>query len=400
MDSNSTVHVESNEISEAENHHTENGEVIAEKSKDESPVNEDNKTKNNDPLLLDKIQSQIEFYFGDVNMLRDKFLIEQTKLDEGWIPLSVLLQFNLLASLSTDTDVILNAVERSDLMEISEDRKKIRRRLDKPLPIYNEEYKKAQLARTVYMKPFPQTIGIQDLKNFLSEFGPIENIIMRKYKDENKKFQFKGSIFVQFKNITDAKQVVEKESVLYDGKEIIRKFSEDYTLEKNDERHNKKHKNDSKEHKKKDVETSDNEKIESDSHELPKGSVLHLQTTSNKILWEDIKKYFVDLGEKIIYVDYKNGSSSGWIRFQGTDSAKSILTKITDNKIQIKDFDVTCRLIEGDEEEQYLQKVQKELNSNKKFKNKKNRNKKGFKTNRKRSGSPISDNVASKKAAI
>lgn len=47
---------------------------------------------------------------------------------------------------------------------------------------------------------------------------------MRKYKDENKKLQFKGSIFVQFKNLEDAKALVAKESVKYNDTELIKMF--------------------------------------------------------------------------------------------------------------------------------------------------------------------------------
>ncbi|XP_004417755.1 PREDICTED: lupus La protein homolog, partial [Odobenus rosmarus divergens] len=34
--------------------------------------------------LKAKICHQIEYYFGDFNLPRDKFLKEQIKLDEGW----------------------------------------------------------------------------------------------------------------------------------------------------------------------------------------------------------------------------------------------------------------------------------------------------------------------------
>lgn len=120
----------------------------------------------------------MQFYFGDVNMQRDKFLIEQTRLDEGWVPMTVMLNFKILASLSKDIEAILNALEDSDLIEISEDRKKIRRSLDKPLPVYNDEYRKAQEARTVYLKGFPADSTIETLKSYFESTDNVESIIV------------------------------------------------------------------------------------------------------------------------------------------------------------------------------------------------------------------------------
>ena len=37
--------------------------------------------------LESKIIRQIEYYFGDHNLSRDKFLQEEIMKDEGWIPL-------------------------------------------------------------------------------------------------------------------------------------------------------------------------------------------------------------------------------------------------------------------------------------------------------------------------
>ncbi|TKC36114.1 hypothetical protein EI555_016357, partial [Monodon monoceros] len=49
-----------------------------------------------------KICHQIEYYFGDFNLPCDKFLKEQIKLDEGWVPLEIMIKFNRLNCLTTD----------------------------------------------------------------------------------------------------------------------------------------------------------------------------------------------------------------------------------------------------------------------------------------------------------
>jgi lupus La protein len=49
---------------------------------------------------------------------KDKFLQEQVKLEDGWIPLEVMLKFKRLSDLTTDCDVIVAALEVSDLVEV------------------------------------------------------------------------------------------------------------------------------------------------------------------------------------------------------------------------------------------------------------------------------------------
>ena len=100
---------------------------------------------------------QIEHYFGDYNLPKDKFLLEQTKLDDGWVSMETMLKFKRLAALCDDAGVILDilaAATTSGLMEVDAVGLKIRRVPSKPVPEWNEE-RKAQLAKqTVYTKGF------------------------------------------------------------------------------------------------------------------------------------------------------------------------------------------------------------------------------------------------------
>ena len=52
---------------------------------------------------------QLEYYFGDANLAKDKFMKDQIAKDEGWVPLDVLLTFKRLKSLSEDKKVIVDA---------------------------------------------------------------------------------------------------------------------------------------------------------------------------------------------------------------------------------------------------------------------------------------------------
>ena len=81
-----------------------------------------------------KVLKQVEFYFGDSNYARDKFLQEQAKKEEqGWIPLETIMSFNRMKTLTQDADLIVKVLrEGSELVEVSEDGKLVRRAL--PLP--------------------------------------------------------------------------------------------------------------------------------------------------------------------------------------------------------------------------------------------------------------------------
>ncbi|XP_017885645.1 la protein homolog [Ceratina calcarata] len=380
--------------------------------KTEKPVAKDGEDAAKKPAeepsaeLLEKIKNQIEFYFGDVNMHRDKFLIEQTKLDNGWVPMSVMLTFKMLASMSKDADVILKAIESSDLMEVSEDKKKIRRSPNHPLPVYNEEYRKAQEAKTAYVKGFPlQDTNIEKLKAFFKDFEPFENIVMRKYQDKDKKLQFKGSIFVQFKTLEDAKAFMARESVKYGDTELIKKWSVDYTLEKAQEREERRQKKTTTTKSMKADSTAEAEGDETtkvDEKELPKGSIMHFSDVPEECTWEAIKENLGKLGANIAYVDFKMGDKEGWVRLQGENAAKTIIDKMTDSKVLINDKEVVCRVLEGEEEEKYLAKTKEKMASAwqklKAKKGKKGRN--SHRGQRKRRNSDTNDPVASKKTAL
>jgi hypothetical protein len=60
----------------------------------------------------------LQYYFGDINLPKDRFLQEQIKLEDGWIPLEIMLTFKRLANLTTEPDVVVTALETSKLIEV------------------------------------------------------------------------------------------------------------------------------------------------------------------------------------------------------------------------------------------------------------------------------------------
>uniref|UniRef100_A0A672YKJ5 Small RNA binding exonuclease protection factor La n=1 Tax=Sphaeramia orbicularis TaxID=375764 RepID=A0A672YKJ5_9TELE len=166
-----------------------------------------------------KVARQIEYYFGDHNLPRDKFLKEQLQLDDGWVPLETMLKFNRLKSLTTDS---------TGLLEISEDKTKIRRAPNKPLPELNDEYKD-----NYYLKGFPLETSLDEIQDWLNGKGNIENIQMRR----NLQRQFKGSIFICFDTEESSKQFLERSDIKsYKDNEMLVLSREAYHAKKAEER--------------------------------------------------------------------------------------------------------------------------------------------------------------------
>ncbi|XP_053611968.1 la protein homolog [Plodia interpunctella] len=340
-----------------------------------------------DAELESSIIRQVEYYFGDVNLPRDKFLREQVKLDDGWVPLDILTRFNRLAKLTTDTDVIAKALNNSTsgLLEVSEDNKKIRRHPEMPIPEMNEERRKDLLSRTVYAKGFPKDSTLDDLIKFLKQYEETENIIMRRYVDrQTKKRLFKGSIFVTFKTKEQAEKFLATKDVKYGETDLLLRWQEEYVNSKQEEYNNRK---EEKEKKLKEKEATT--KSEKEELKLPSGTILHFATDGDdKMKREHVKDALTEIGAEVAFIDFKVGDVEGWVRLVKENTAKVVFEKLTDGKLKIGDKDVTFKLVEGDEEREFLDKTAEEMvkrrKNQKNFSKQKGRNFKGKQNNRKR----------------
>jgi lupus La protein len=170
--------------------------------------------------LENKIINQIEYYFGDVNLRRDKFLKEEVAKEEGWVKLETLLTFNRLKALSDDAKVIVTALRKSasGLVDISEDEAKVRRSVDKPLLDLTDEQKKELELRIIHFKGFPADATLDQIRGFCSQYGNIESVEMRRLRGDEKKF--KGCCFVTYATVEDANKSLASEL----------KFSEDIPM--------------------------------------------------------------------------------------------------------------------------------------------------------------------------
>ena len=64
-------------------------------------------------LLEKKVIRQVEFYFGDYNLPKDRFMLKVFEENGGWMPMDTLMTFKRLKSLTSDQDFVMSALQKS-----------------------------------------------------------------------------------------------------------------------------------------------------------------------------------------------------------------------------------------------------------------------------------------------
>lgn len=154
-----------------------------------------------------QILKQVEFYFGDNNLPYDKFLWTETRKDDGWVPIATLHSFKRMQRFQPFEEVVAAIKESKELLEVSEDGLKVRRKVDIKIPDENES--KERLARTVYVKGLGEENPKSQLEieEFFNKFGEMNQVRLRRTETG----EFKSSVFAEFANAEDAKKFVDQD---------------------------------------------------------------------------------------------------------------------------------------------------------------------------------------------
>uniref|UniRef100_A0A2K6MHA5 XRRM domain-containing protein n=1 Tax=Rhinopithecus bieti TaxID=61621 RepID=A0A2K6MHA5_RHIBE len=269
---------------------------------------------------------------NDFNLPWDKLLKEQIKLEEGWVSLEIMIKFNRMNCLTTDFNVIVETLSKSEaeLMEISEDKTQIRRSPSKPLPEVTDE--------SVYIKGFQTDATLDDIKEWLEDKGQVLNIQMRRTLHKT----FKGSTFVVCDSIESTKKFVEALGQKY--KDTVRKQN----------------KVEAKLRAKREQEA--NQKLEEDAEmkslEKMIGCLLEFSgDLDDQTCREDLHIPFSNHGE-IKWIDFIRGAKEGIILFK--EKAKEALGKAKDannGNLQLWNKEVTWEVLEGEVEKEALKKI-------------------------------------------
>ncbi|KAL5018412.1 hypothetical protein ScPMuIL_004134 [Solemya velum] len=168
---------------------------MEEQEKQESSHKE--KKRKRTKAVYHQIQDQMEFYFSDANLQRDRFLKKQIdESKDGYIELSVFLNFNKIRSITTEIDDIRKGLSKSDELQLSEDGAKVKRIKPLEMPHNVDE-------RTVYVECLPHDADHDWLKKTFSSFGKIAYVSLPRYRTSG---DTKGFAFIEFETESSAEK--------------------------------------------------------------------------------------------------------------------------------------------------------------------------------------------------
>ncbi|KAM6909531.1 la-related protein 7 [Xenentodon cancila] len=176
------------------------GDEGAAKSSDRNKEMEKKKRSRVKQLLGD-VRKQVEFWFGDVNLHKDRFLKKLIDESEnGYVDISVLASFNRMKKLTTDTKLIARALKNSSVVQINLEGTKVRRQLpigDSPNNVDD---------RTVYVELLPKDVTHSWIERVFTKCGNVVYISIPRYRTSG---DVKGFAFVEFEKEDQAQKAIE-----------------------------------------------------------------------------------------------------------------------------------------------------------------------------------------------
>lgn len=325
-------------------------------------------------LLDGKIIRQVEYYFGDLNMSKDKFMQEEVQKDEGWVSVETLVKFNRLRQLSADHKVILAALKKStaELLEVDEAGDRVRRL--KALPENPTEFETTLKKHTVYAKGFPETATLDELIAYFETHGKVLQVFMRRTPATK---LFKGSVFCTFGSDEEAAKFLAQEEVKY-GETVLQRESQEAYLERKAPAFARMKEDKEKREAEREAKRKEREEAEAAFYESQKvdGSVLHLKGLPAEGTRENLKELF-DNYAKVKWVDYSKGEPEAHLRFVEANKAASALEEATkaseDGKLRLMGAELEVRVLEGEEEAAFWKETISKLVDAKKNKNNRKR---------------------------
>ncbi|NWV60124.1 LARP7 protein, partial [Malurus elegans] len=179
---------------------TERDKAMEEETTEQKKEREKKKRSRVKQVLAD-IAKQVDFWFGDVNLHKDRFLREQIeKSRDGYVDISLLVSFNKMKKLTTDGKLIARAVKSSSVVELDLEGTRIRRR--QPLG----ERPKDVDSRTVYVELLPKNVNHSWIERVFGKCGNVVYISIPRYRSTGDP---KGFAFVEFETKEQAEKAIE-----------------------------------------------------------------------------------------------------------------------------------------------------------------------------------------------
>ncbi|XP_003705365.2 la related protein 7 [Megachile rotundata] len=139
------------------------------------------------------ILKQMEFYFSDANLSKDRFLSNLIK-EDPYVDLMIFMRCNKIRELTTDVNRVTKALQASTILSLSKDGTKVRR----VTPIVQKENIDDC---TVYVQNLPPDADHEMLSTIFSQYGQVVYVSVPKFKINKK---IKGFAFVEFNTPEEA----------------------------------------------------------------------------------------------------------------------------------------------------------------------------------------------------
>lgn len=141
------------------------------------------------------ILKQMEFYFSDANLCKDRFLKNLIK-ENPYIDLNIFTKFNRIRDLTVDTSRIAKALHGSTFLELSDDGTKVKR-----VSAVTEKENIDEC--TIYVQNLPPDADHEMLSTIFSLYGKVVYVSVPRYKSNKK---IKGFAFVEFETPENAQK--------------------------------------------------------------------------------------------------------------------------------------------------------------------------------------------------
>ena len=152
------------------------------------------KHKKRQKKILADLQKQIEFYFSEPNLQKDRFLRQRiAESDNGCIEIKTIASFNRMKQLCGDISLIVKAMKLCPTVEVVDDKWV---KLSQPLPEATNVD-----AVTVYVERLPSNADHDWIKSLFSPCGNVVYVSLPRHKTTR---EIKGFAFVEFEKECEA----------------------------------------------------------------------------------------------------------------------------------------------------------------------------------------------------